>query len=59
MKDTNEITIPQEKKLYTEEEVKILCEKAWLEGYDEHTLEDIGKNEDIVTFENWWKQQNK
>jgi hypothetical protein len=46
-------------KMYSEEEVKELCKKSRDEGYDENTLEQIGANEKIVPFDEWFEQNKQ
>lgn len=60
MKDTNEITIPQEKKLYTEEEVIEKILNHYISLYYPNPCpegSDHDKNRDKI--KKWWKQQNK
>jgi hypothetical protein len=49
----------QDKNKYSEEEVYELCKESRNEGYDENTLEQIGGNEKIVPFDEWFKQNKK
>jgi len=49
----------QEQKMYSEEEVYELCKESRNEGYDENTLEQIGGNEKIVPFDEWFEQNRK
>jgi hypothetical protein len=49
----------QAERSYSEEEVKELCKKSRDEGYDENTLEQIGANEKIVSFDEWFEQIKK
>jgi hypothetical protein len=49
----------QEQKMYSEEEVYELCKESRNEGYDENTLEQIGGNEKIVSFDEWFEQNKK
>jgi hypothetical protein len=49
----------QAERMYSEEEVKELCKKSRDEGYDENTLEQIGANEKIVPFDEWFEQIKK
>jgi hypothetical protein len=49
----------QNKNKYSEEEVYELCKESRNEGYDENTLEQIGGNEKIVPFDEWFEQNRK
>lgn len=49
----NTINIKPIKECWTREEVIKIAQSAWLEGYDENTLEQIKANEKIIPFDKW------